>query len=118
MYRTLAGIVAASLIALASPSPSIAGGYVEADYLPDAEIDDTVVVRRPPVLRETVVVRLAPVVRETVVVRPAPVVREIVVVRPPPIVRRTVVVQPFHAYARHYDHRWRPWHHRRHHHDW
>jgi hypothetical protein len=124
MYRTLAGIAAASMIALASPSPSIAGGYVESDYLPDEEIDETVVVRRPPIVRETVVVRPAPVVREIVVVHPAPVVRRTVVVRPVPVVRRTVVVRPapvvreavvvrpLHHYARHP--RW----HRRHYHDW
>ncbi len=56
MYRTLAGIAAASLIALAFPSPSIAD-YLEEDYLsaPPAEIDETVIVRRAPVIRETVV---------------------------------------------------------------
>jgi hypothetical protein len=109
MYRTLAGIAASSLIALMSASPS------SADYLtpPPAEIDETVIVRRPPVVHETVVVRPAPVVREVVVVRPAPVVREVVVVRPAPVMRRTVVVEPMHGYAqayppyrRHY-YRWR-----------
>lgn len=118
MYRNLAGIAAASMIALASPAPSIAGGYGAADYLPDEEIDETVVVRRPPIVRETLVVRPAPVVREIVVVRPVPVVRERVVVRPAPIVREAVVVRPLHHYARHYHHPWRPWHHRRHHHHW
>jgi hypothetical protein len=109
MYRTLAGIAAASMIALASPSPSIAGGYVEADYLPDAEIDETVVVRRAPIVRETVVVHPVPVVRRTVVVHPVP-----VVVHPVPVVRRTVVVGPMHHYAQH------RWHHRhwRHHRHW
>jgi hypothetical protein len=102
MYRTLAGIAAASLIASAFPSPSIAD-YLEEDYLsaPPAEIYETVIVRRPPV-----------VVRETVVVRPVPVVRERVVVRPVPVVRKAVVVRPLHHYA------YRPWHHRRHHHHW
>jgi hypothetical protein len=114
MYRTLAGIAAASMFALASPSPSLAGGYVEADYLPDADIDETVIVRRPPIVRETVVVRPAPIVREVVVVRPPPVVREVVMVRPPPVVRRTVIVRPMHAYAQHRWHR-RHW---RHHHHW
>jgi hypothetical protein len=106
MYRTLAGIAAASLIALAFPSPSIAD-YLEEDYLsaPHAEIDETVIVRRPPVVRETVVIRPVPVVRERVVVRPVPVVRERVVVRPVPVVR-----EPLHHYA------YRPWHHRRHYH--
>jgi hypothetical protein len=89
-------------------------GYVEADYLPDADIDETVIVRRPPIVRETVVVRPAPIVREVVVVRPPPVVREVVMVRPPPVVRRTVIVRPMHAYAQHRWHR-RHW---RHHHDW
>jgi hypothetical protein len=86
MYRTLAGIAASSLIALMSASPS------SADYLspPLAEIDETVIVRRPPV------------VHEIVVVRPAPVVREVVVVRPAPVVRRTVVVEPVYGYAQPY----------------
>ena len=93
MYRTLAGIAAASLIALAFPSPSIAD-YLEEDYLsaPHAEIDETFIVRRPPVVvvRERVVIRPVPVVRERVVVRPVPVVRERVVVRPVPVVREAV----------------------------
>ena len=106
MYRTLAGIAAAWLIVLAFPSPTIAD-YLEEDYLSalPAEIDETVIVRRPPVVRETVVVR--PVVRERVVIRPVPVVRERVVIRPVPVVREAL-----HHYA------YRPWHHRRHHHHW
>ena len=109
MYRTLAAIAAASLIALAFPSPSIAD-YLEEDYLsaPHAEIDETFIVRRPPVVvRERVVIRPVPVVRERVVIRPVPVVRERVVIRPVPVVREAL-----HHYA------YRPWHHRRHHRHW
>jgi hypothetical protein len=106
MYRILTGVAASSLIALTAWPSS-------ADYLgiPAAEIDETVIVRRPPVVHETVVVRPAPVVREVVVVRPAPIVRRTVVVPP------AVLVPPAYAYAwrGHRHHRWHHrWHHRYH----